>query len=89
MPVRPAAGTTTLAKVQVWLHMIGAILFPAGVAVVLLKGDSSIAAPRRVGRYRRQRLALSLFELIHGIVRETDSRRSRVRATHEETCPNH
>jgi hypothetical protein len=47
---RPAAGTTTLAKVQVWLHMIGAILFPAGVAVVLLKGDSFIAAPRRVGR---------------------------------------
>jgi hypothetical protein len=31
-------------------HMIGAILFPAGVAVVLLKGDSFIAAPRRVGR---------------------------------------
>jgi hypothetical protein len=41
----PAAGTSTLAKVQGWLHMIGAILFPAGVAVVLLKGPSFEAAP--------------------------------------------
>jgi hypothetical protein len=41
----PAAGTTALAKVQSWLHMIGAILFPVGVAVVLLKGPSFIAAP--------------------------------------------
>src|SRR4030081_1231512 len=45
----PAAGATTLAKVQGWLHMIGAILFPAGVAVVLLKGDSFIAAPDGLG----------------------------------------
>jgi hypothetical protein len=29
--------------------MIGAILFPAGVAVVLLKGDSFIAAPDGLG----------------------------------------
>jgi hypothetical protein len=41
----PAAGATALAKVQGWLHMIGAILFPAGVAVVLLKGPSFEAAP--------------------------------------------
>ena len=41
----PAAGATTLAKLQGWLHMIGAILFPAGVAVVLLKGSSFEAAP--------------------------------------------
>jgi hypothetical protein len=41
----PAAGTTTLAKVQGWLHIIGAILFPAGVAAVLLKGPSFEAAP--------------------------------------------
>jgi hypothetical protein len=41
----PAAGTTTLAKVQGWLHMVGAILFPAGVAAVLLKGPSLEAAP--------------------------------------------
>jgi hypothetical protein len=41
----PAAGATTLAKVQGWLHMVGAILFPAGVAVVLLKGPSFEAAP--------------------------------------------
>ncbi len=41
----PAAGTTMLAKVQGWLHMIGAILFPCGVAVVILKGPSFEAAP--------------------------------------------
>ena len=41
----PAAGTSGLAKVQGWLHIVGAILFPAGVAVVILKGASFIAAP--------------------------------------------
>ncbi len=41
----PAAGTTVLAKVQGWLHITGAILFPAGVAIVLVKGPSLIAAP--------------------------------------------
>lgn len=41
----PAAGTMTLAKVQGWLHMIGAILFPAGVAVVLLRGPTFEVAP--------------------------------------------
>ncbi len=30
---------------QGWLHMIGAILLPAGVAVVLLKGEAFVAAP--------------------------------------------
>jgi formate/nitrite transporter FocA (FNT family) len=43
--VVPAAGTTALAKVQGWLHIIGAIAFPAGVAIVLVKGPSLIAAP--------------------------------------------
>ncbi len=28
----PAAGATTLAKVQGWLHIVGAILFPLGIA---------------------------------------------------------
>jgi hypothetical protein len=41
----PAAGATSLARVQGWLHMIGAILFPAGVAVVLLKEEAFVAAP--------------------------------------------
>ena len=41
----PAAGTSTLAKVQGWLHMVGAVLFPAGVAVVLLEGPAFEAAP--------------------------------------------
>ena len=41
----PAAGASTLAKAQGWLHIIGAILFPVGVAIVVLKGTSFIAAP--------------------------------------------
>ena len=41
----PAAGATTLAKVQGWLHIVGGIVFPAGVALVLLKGPSFVAAP--------------------------------------------
>jgi hypothetical protein len=41
----PAAGTTALAKVQGWLHIAGGILFPIGVAAVLLKGPAVEAAP--------------------------------------------
>ncbi|WP_375783244.1 hypothetical protein ACE10Z_25630 [Bradyrhizobium sp. Pha-3] len=41
----PAAGTMLLAKIQGWLHIVGGILFPAGVAAVLLKGPSFEAAP--------------------------------------------
>jgi hypothetical protein len=41
----PAAGNSPLAKLQGGLHIIGAILFPAGVAIVILKGASFIAAP--------------------------------------------
>jgi hypothetical protein len=41
----PGAGTAGLAKTQGWLHITGAILFPAGVALVILKGESFIAAP--------------------------------------------
>jgi hypothetical protein len=41
----PAAGTSTLAKVQGWLHMFGAIVFPVGVAIVILKGETLVAIP--------------------------------------------
>ena len=41
----PAAGSTSLAKLQGSLHIAGAIVFPAGIALVLLKGTSFIAAP--------------------------------------------
>ena len=41
----PAAGTSALAKVQGSLHIAGGILFPIGVAFVLLKGPSVEAAP--------------------------------------------
>jgi hypothetical protein len=41
----PGAGTSRLAKLQGWLHIVGSILFPAGVALVVLKGEAFIAAP--------------------------------------------
>jgi hypothetical protein len=41
----PAAGNNPLAKLQGWLHIAGAILFPAGVAIVVLKGTSFLAVP--------------------------------------------
>ena len=41
----PAVGSSSLAKLQGWLHIAGAILFPAGIALVILKGTSFIAAP--------------------------------------------
>jgi hypothetical protein len=41
----PAAGNSVLAKLQGSLHIAGGILFPVGIAVVLLKGTSFIAAP--------------------------------------------
>jgi hypothetical protein len=42
--VVPAAGSTTLAKLQGSLHILGAIMFPAGVALVILKGPSFVPA---------------------------------------------
>src|ERR1700709_707850 len=41
----PAARHATLAKVQGWLHIVGGIVFPVGIALVLLKGPSFVAAP--------------------------------------------
>jgi len=41
----PAAGVSRLAKIQGWLHIVGGILFPIGVAIVILKGPSLIALP--------------------------------------------
>jgi hypothetical protein len=41
----PSAGNSALAQWQGWLHIVGAILFPAGVAIVILKGEAFIAAP--------------------------------------------
>ena len=41
----PAAGTSTLAKVQGWLHIIGAIAFPIGVAIVIVRGEALVAIP--------------------------------------------
>jgi hypothetical protein len=41
----PAAGRMKLARIQGGLHIIGSILFPAGIALVLVNGNSYIAAP--------------------------------------------
>jgi hypothetical protein len=41
----PAAGALGLARIQGWLHIVGGVVFPAGVAMVVLKGPSFIAAP--------------------------------------------
>lgn len=38
----PLAGKSGLAKVQGTLHIVGAILFPAGIACVVLKGTSFV-----------------------------------------------
>lgn len=43
--VVPAAGKTRLATVQGWLHMIGAVVFPIGIALVQLKGTGFVIAP--------------------------------------------
>jgi hypothetical protein len=41
----PAAGKSPLAKVRGWLHIIGGILMPAGVAMVIMHGTGFIAIP--------------------------------------------
>jgi peptidoglycan/LPS O-acetylase OafA/YrhL len=41
----PQAGASALATVQGWLHIVGAIVFPIGVAIVISKGESMIAVP--------------------------------------------
>ena len=58
----PAAGTTMLASIQGWLHILGAVLFPAGVAIVLLKGPSFEAAP--IAGSLMVVAAMALFALI-------------------------
>jgi hypothetical protein len=41
----PAAGNTTLARVQGWLHILGGLLLPMGVALTLLNHGAYFAAP--------------------------------------------
>jgi hypothetical protein len=43
--VVPAAGRTTLARIQGWLHILGSLLFPAGIALVLVGGHAYMVAP--------------------------------------------
>jgi hypothetical protein len=41
----PAAGASGLAKLQGWLHIIGSIVFPAGVGIVIMRGEAVVAVP--------------------------------------------
>jgi hypothetical protein len=41
----PDAGASALAKVQGWLHIIGAIIFPIGIALVTTQGEKLVIAP--------------------------------------------
>jgi uncharacterized membrane protein len=41
----PEAGASGLAKWQGWLHIIGSIVFPLGVAIVITKGEALVAVP--------------------------------------------
>lgn len=41
----PSAGTSGLAKLQGWLHIVGAIVFPVGVGVVVTRGEALVALP--------------------------------------------
>jgi F0F1-type ATP synthase assembly protein I len=34
-----------LAKIQGWLHIVGSVVFPAGIALVLVNGPAWVAAP--------------------------------------------
>lgn len=38
--VFPAVGQTALARIQGWLHMVGGLLFPAGIALALGVGHA-------------------------------------------------
>ncbi len=41
----PEVGTSALAKTQGWLHIIGAIAFPIGIALVTTQGEKLVIAP--------------------------------------------
>ena len=41
----PAARDHALATWQSWLHIVGAVLFPVGVAIVIKKGETFIFFP--------------------------------------------
>ena len=41
----PAAGSSALAKAQGWLHIIGGLLMPVGVAMVVTHGTAFLAVP--------------------------------------------
>jgi hypothetical protein len=43
--VVPAAAAMSLAKIQAGTHIVGAILFPIGIAIVLTKGPSAEIFP--------------------------------------------
>lgn len=59
----PNAGTSALARVQGWLHIIGAIVFPVGVGIVVSKGGETLVAIPIVGALVVI-MAVALFALV-------------------------
>ena len=41
----PSAGNSTLARIQGWLHIVGSVALPAGVALTLSNHGAYFAAP--------------------------------------------
>jgi len=41
----PAARESALAQWQSWLHIVGAAIFPVGIAVVIKKGEAFVILP--------------------------------------------
>lgn len=41
----PRAGESRLARPQAWLHIIGAVVFPLGIALVTTRGESLVIVP--------------------------------------------
>jgi hypothetical protein len=58
----PAAGRTTLARIQGWLHILGGILLPAGIALVIVGGTAYKAAP--IAGSLVMVLAMALFVVV-------------------------
>jgi hypothetical protein len=58
----PAVGGTALARIQGWLHMVGGILFPAGIALTL--GISHAWEPVPIAGALVMFAAMALFAVV-------------------------
>lgn len=60
--VIPAAGRTTLARIQGWLHILGGMLLPIGIALVIVGGKTYKAVP--IAGSMVMVLAMALFVVV-------------------------